>query len=144
MWKTTRLAGSLLLALLVPLQSALADEADRLALSRSSALDWLALIDGGDINASWSEASSLFKQAVSADDWDRAISGARGPLGDLSERAFVGASHHTSLPGAPDGEYVVMQFRATFARKANAVETVTTMLEADITISVDESSLAAE
>ncbi len=37
----------------------------------------------------------------------------------------------SSLPGAPDGNYVVIQFKTTFEHKAQAVETVTPMLEND-------------
>jgi len=33
----------------------------------------------------------------------------------------------TSMPGAPDGEYVVIQFESSFANKESAVETVTPM-----------------
>jgi len=33
----------------------------------------------------------------------------------------------TSMPGAPDGEYVVIQFESSFANKKSAVETVTPM-----------------
>ena len=36
-----------------------------------------------------------------------------------------------SLPGAPDGEYVVLQFDTSFANKKEAVETVTPMLDKD-------------
>ena len=124
-----RLLG--LLLLLLPVHAGWADEAESLAQSREAADAWLALIDEGEIERSWSAASSLFQQAVSAADWKRALRGARGPLGGLQTRSFLGASHNTSLPGAPDGEYVVMQFKATFDRKAEAVETVTTMLESD-------------
>ncbi len=108
-----------------------AETSGALADSQDSALSWLALIDNGEIHRSWSEASSLFQQAVTAADWERALQGARGPLGEFQARSFLGATHTTTLPGAPDGEYVVMQFEASFARKAEAVETVTTMLEAD-------------
>jgi len=37
----------------------------------------------------------------------------------------------TTLPGAPDGEYVVFQFNASFDQKAAAVETVTAIREKD-------------
>ena len=129
MWRFPSILG--LILLLAPLHLAAASDADKLAQSTDAALAWLALIDAGDLEESWSEAASLFQQAVSAGDWERAIGGARGPLGALNERTFTGASHHTSLPGAPDGEYVVMQFKASFTRKAEAVETVTTMLDSD-------------
>ena len=36
-----------------------------------------------------------------------------------------------SLPGAPDGEYVVILFKTSFEGKAEAVETVTPMRDAD-------------
>jgi hypothetical protein len=41
------------------------------------------------------------------------------------------AKFFKSLPGAPDGQYVVIKYDTTFANKAAAVETVTPMREAD-------------
>ncbi len=43
----------------------------------------------------------------------------------------MSATRRTSLPGAPDGEYVVIQYRSEFENKSNAVETVTPMRDAD-------------
>lgn len=37
----------------------------------------------------------------------------------------------TSLPGAPDGEYVVIQFKTSFENKKEAVETVTPKKDKD-------------
>ncbi|MDD5138124.1 MAG: DUF4019 domain-containing protein, partial [Candidatus Omnitrophica bacterium] len=37
----------------------------------------------------------------------------------------------TTLPGAPDGEYVIVQFDTTFENKKSSVESVTMSLEAD-------------
>jgi hypothetical protein len=39
------------------------------------------------------------------------------------------ARYETSLPGAPDGEYVVIQFETSFENKKAAIETVTPMFE---------------
>jgi hypothetical protein len=39
--------------------------------------------------------------------------------------------YRTSLPGAPDGEYVVMQFNTSYTQKKSAVETVTMVLDKD-------------
>jgi hypothetical protein len=36
-----------------------------------------------------------------------------------------------SLPGAPDGEYVVIQYRTSFENKNDAIETVTPMKDTD-------------
>jgi hypothetical protein len=40
-------------------------------------------------------------------------------------------NYKTSLPGAPDGEYVVIQFGTSFENKKTAIETVTPMLDKD-------------
>jgi hypothetical protein len=37
----------------------------------------------------------------------------------------------TSLPGAPDGRYVVIQYKTSFENKSSATETVTPMLDRD-------------
>ena len=39
--------------------------------------------------------------------------------------------YKTSVPGAPDGEYVVIQFQTIFEHKASAIETVTPSKEKD-------------
>jgi hypothetical protein len=41
------------------------------------------------------------------------------------------ATYTKSLPGAPDGEYVVIQYDTGFEHKQSAVETVTPMLDKD-------------
>jgi hypothetical protein len=88
---------------------------------------WLALVDAERYQDSWTQAASLFKGAVSAGQWAQQARAARGPLGALVSREIQSVHYATSLPGAPDGEYVVIQFRSAFANKASAVETVTPM-----------------
>jgi len=51
------------------------------------------------------------------------------PLGPRLSRQFKQVQHTKSMPGAPDGDYVVMQFDTRFANKQAAVETVTFMQE---------------
>jgi hypothetical protein len=42
------------------------------------------------------------------------------------------AAHYaTSLPGAPDGKYVVIRYASSFQNKKSAMETVTPMLDKD-------------
>ena len=90
---------------------------------------WLALIDGRQYQDSWEQAASLFKQQVSTDNWRQSISAARQPLGAMISRKLVSATYATSLPGAPDGEYVVLQYQTRFKYKKSAIETVTPMLD---------------
>jgi len=99
------------------------------AAAKQAALEWLALVDTMQYEASWEEAASLFKEQVNSPDWVKAVTAARSPLGKLLARHLVSATYATSLPGAPDGEYVVLQFQASFENKAQAVETVTPMLD---------------
>jgi len=53
----------------------------------------------------------------------------RKPLGKVLSRKVINSTYTTLLPGAPDGQYVVIQFETSFENKHNAVETVTPMLE---------------
>ena len=109
----------------------LAGDPDAKAAAWEAAIDWLALVDSKQHSESWSEAASLFKDKVSRKQWVNAIRPARGPLGVMQSRSFLGAAYKTQLPGAPDGKYVVIQYRTTFENKADAVETITPMLEED-------------
>ena len=99
--------------------------------AQKSAEQWLALIDGGKFAESWEDAAGSFKTAVSKQQWENAIGPVRKPLGELISRKLKSATYAKSLPGAPDGEYVVLQFDASFANKKDAIETVTPMLEKD-------------
>ncbi|HKB72050.1 MAG TPA: DUF4019 domain-containing protein [Thermoanaerobaculia bacterium] len=90
---------------------------------------WLHLIDAGKYGESWEQASVLFKGALTRERWVSAMEGGRKPLGDLIKRYLKSADYRTSLPGAPDGQYFVVQFGASFSGKADAVETVTAVRE---------------
>lgn len=100
--------------------------------AESAALDWLAYVDGGEYVTSWSNAGGAFKKQLTPQAWEDAASAARTPLGALRGRSLQATRYATSLPGAPDGEYVVLQFDASFANKATSVETVTTVLESGV------------
>ena len=102
-----------------------ASEAEKQA--EEAALAWLLLVDAGQYKASWKEAASLFREQVSVKQWSQAVSAARKPFGKLKSRQLKDATYATSLPGAPDGEYVVLQFEAVYEHKASAIETVTPM-----------------
>ncbi len=90
---------------------------------------WLALVDGMQYQESWKRAAMLFRQQVSAEQWRQAITAARNPLGNMISRKLATATFATSLPGAPDGEYVVLQYKTEFKNKKHAVETVTPMFD---------------
>ena len=95
--------------------------------AREAAEAWLELMDNGDYTAGWEKASALFKNAITAADLDKQLAAVRKPLGDVVSRIAASAQYTTSLPGAPDGEYVVLLFDTSFSRKKTSVETVTPM-----------------
>ena len=92
---------------------------------------WLALVDAEQYPESWTEAASFFKGKIDSPSWERAVAAARGPLGHVQSRVVKSSTAATSLPGAPDGEYVVFQFETTFEHKQGATETVTPMKDTD-------------
>jgi hypothetical protein len=53
------------------------------------------------------------------------------PLGKVILRQLKIKAYQTTLAGAPDGQYVVIQFETSFQNKRSAIETVTPMLDKD-------------
>lgn len=100
-------------------------------LAQQSAESWLALVDSGKYAESWQEAAPVFKAAVTKEQWQGVLRGSRDPLGKMLSRKLKSATYTTTLPGAPDGEYVVIQYESGFEHKQSAVETVTPMLDKD-------------
>jgi len=92
---------------------------------------WLAVVDKADYAGSYDQASTMFKTAVTKDDWVQKVRAARGPLGKVVSRKLQSAGYTTSLPGAPDGQYVVIKYDTSFENKQSAVETIVPMLDKD-------------
>ena len=111
--------------------SASADDSAAVAQAEVAAKSWLALTDSGKYRESWDNASSVFKVAVTKADWEKALKGVRSPLGAMKTRKVKSATFTRTLPGAPDGEYVVIQFESQFENKATAIETVTPARDKD-------------
>ena len=100
-------------------------------LAINAAKTWLILVDTEKYSKSWEQASQLFKGAVTEKQWAGAVARARKPLGKNISRKLKSKRYFTSLPGAPDGKYFVVQFKASFKNKKSAIETITTMLDKD-------------
>jgi len=96
-----------------------------------SAKRWLELVDAGDYDKSWQQAAEFFKNALPKKQWDIALKISREPLGKLLSRELVSTVYATELPGAPDGEYVVITFKTAYENKNMALEQVTPMLDKD-------------
>ena len=111
-------------------QGVWADEgAKEAALEASQA--WLALVDGGNYSESWEQAAQYFKAAVLKAQWQQSMTAFRKPLGTVVSRKLKSMNFTRTLPGAPDGEYVVIQYDTSFENKKSAVETITPMYDID-------------
>ena len=96
-----------------------------------AARTWLALVDEAIYGDSWETAAVYFKSAITKEKWVQMLTAVRNPLGRLVSRELSSKTYTQSLPGAPDGEYVVIQFKTAFENKKSAIETVTPMLDRD-------------
>lgn len=123
------LTGIVVAAILASAAPALAQSPEDAA--QRAAEQWLALVDGAQYTASWEQAASIFKNAVTASQWEQAVTRARQPFGPFKSRKVTSRKASTTLPGAPDGQYVVVVFDSAFERKAAAVETAVMMLDTD-------------
>lgn len=117
--------------LILSATTALAGSPEKEKAAVGAAEKWLGMVDAGKYAESWKEAAELFRNAVKQEQWKQSLQAARKPLGKLLTRKLKSKAYSTTLPGAPDGEYVVIQFETSFEHKASAVETVTPMLDKD-------------
>lgn len=105
------------------------EEAEKAAIA--SATEWLTFVDEGKYDKSWDESASLFKTEVSRDKWQGLLKDSRLPLGKVLARKLKLKHYTQSMPGAPDGDYVVLQYETAFEKKPSTLETITPMLDKD-------------
>ena len=108
-----------------------ADDAGGVPRATSAAKAWLSLTDSGKYGASWDAAATLFKGAVTKENWEKALSTVRSPRGAVRSRKLRSATFTHELPRAPKGDYVVIEYDTDFESSSGAVETITPMLEKD-------------
>ena len=126
-----QLASLVVLAAALASSSASGQQPDAVHAAVDAANRWLALADAGNGAATWDQAAALFQAAVTKAAWSDALGHARQPLGAVTSRKMASAAFTRSLPGAPDGEYVVIKYDTRFEHKAQAVETVVPMRDRD-------------
>jgi hypothetical protein len=118
-------------ALALSVITAIAQDSDKEKTAVLAAEKWLRMVDEGKYSESWQEAAEYLRNAINQEQWNRSLQAVRKPLGEVVSRQMQTATYTTSLPGAPDGEYVVIQFDTSFKNKKAAIETVTPMMDQD-------------
>ena len=104
---------------------------DRTVAAQRVSGSWLKLVDSSNYAQSWDEAASELKNHVAKEQWQQILEGNRAPLGRLVSRRLRSAEYITKLPGAPDGEYVVIEYESSFEHKSSAIETVIPTMDKD-------------
>lgn len=101
----------------------------KIEVAEAAAHEWLRAVDEGDYAAAWALSSSLLREAIEPAELAQALENGRRGFGSVVSRERLGAVSTTTLPGAPDGNYVVFTFQAQFENKKDGIETVTPRLE---------------
>lgn len=115
---TTRASGAA--------QETTSHEADVAALNRANA--FLDRTDAFDWQGSWDVSGGLFQSDVSASQWATQVAPVREPLGKVRSRSLASVERQSSLPGAPGGEFQVLQFNTMFENeRGRSIETVVMM-----------------
>jgi hypothetical protein len=125
------IASLVAVALALSVITAIAQDSDKEKKAVSAAEKWLSMVDEGKYSDSWQGAAEYLRNAINQEQWNRSLQAVRKPLGEVVSRQMKTATYKTSLPGAPDGEYVVIQFDTSFENKKAAIETVTPMMDKD-------------
>jgi hypothetical protein len=93
--------------------------------------DWLAMLDAGKYDQCWKQTSPSFQSSIRKDKWESQLGHSRHLLGKIRARKLVNAVYTNTLPGAEEGEYVVVTFVSSFERLGSGIETVIPQLQPD-------------
>ena len=99
---------------------------------RTAAEEWLVLVDAQKYAESWQKLDPAFAKKVGKKKWTSSMTEIRERVGKLTSRQFNSAEYTKELPGAPEGEYVIVEFDCTFEKKKTATERVTLILGRDL------------
>jgi hypothetical protein len=104
---------------------------DKTVVAEGAARKWLKSVDAGNYAQSWDDTGAVLKANIAREQWQEILTRNRAPLGTLISRQLTSAEYTTQLPGAPNGQYVVLQYASNFEHKNSAIETVTPVLDND-------------
>ena len=104
----------------------------RASAAQSAARQFLALTDRGDAKASWQATGKQFQNGITELQWAKALGQVRTPVGEVVDRALSSTEFLRTFPGAGgEGDYVILQYRTSFAQLTGARESLTLEREAD-------------
>lgn len=83
---------------------------------------WLTLLDQKKYAEAWASAAELFRSAVTVDQFAQVIGQVRNTLGQVGSREPSKIEASSTLPGMPDGEYVVIEYQSAYSGLPRAIE----------------------
>jgi len=95
------------------------------------AQNWLKLLDEKQWAASHQAMSDTVKAMGSDAEWEATVAPVRESLGAFGGRTASDSKRDSILPGMPNGDYGIQQFKSRFANHSDAVETVIMSREAE-------------
>jgi hypothetical protein len=108
-----------------PDQPTLGDDKDTIEAGQK----WLALIDAEKADVAWDVASKQLQSVVKRDKFAAEMRQVRKPLGKLESRTAVKFARSHELPGAPAGDYAIIEFDAKFTNGKHLAEQLIWALE---------------
>jgi Protein of unknown function (DUF4019) len=94
-----------------PGQPTLGDDKDTIEAGQK----WLALIDAGKADVAWDVASKQLQSVVKRDKFVAEMREVRKPLGKFASRKPIKFARAHDLPGAPVGDYAIIEYEVNFA-----------------------------
>ena len=105
--------------------------ADKVNAAIDCSKDWVAIVDQEHYGESWDRAAKFFQERIPDGQWETTMQQVRYPFGKVMSREVANYQYLTHLPGFPAGDYVVIQFKTSFDKKSDAMETITSMVDSD-------------
>ncbi len=111
-------------------QDAPTDTAQAIEAAQQAADQWLAHVDAGDAAQSYETAAAVLKDQITEEQWRGSLNAVEMQTGELVDRALITPRYTTTLPNAPPGEYVILEYDAQYTNLA-ALEVVVLKKEND-------------
>jgi len=118
--KTFTLTAVLLVTLGMPSAASSLSQAQ----AENRARGFLQLLDKGFMDAAWQAMSPLFQGLSDQKEWKNRQQVIRTAYGALFSRELTKVSYRSTFSQSPDGDYVVIQFQASYQNKDEAKETL--------------------
>jgi len=99
--------------------------------ARFAAEQWIVLVDDGQYDQSWKEASKIFQDLNPAAEWQKKTETDRTQMGARQTRKLKDIKSVTGVRGLPNGQYVTVKYQSSYANKKVATETITAVLDSD-------------